>query len=120
MPSAPRSHDREALPGLWLHPVGIAARPCGRPCPGCAGELFSDGLAFPSPVSSSDAMMRDPEGKLLYHYAIINLAAIPEVGTSYCSHSLEQGSMQNVVWQPNCREAAGWQQRWLQQWRQPA
>ncbi|KAL4434665.1 hypothetical protein ABPG77_002788 [Micractinium sp. CCAP 211/92] len=42
------------------------------------GELFSDGLAFPSPVSCSDAMMRDPEGKLLYHYAIINLAAIPE------------------------------------------
>lgn len=42
------------------------------------GELFSDGLAFPSPVSCSDAMMRDPSGRLLYHYAIINLAAIPQ------------------------------------------
>ncbi|KAL4447543.1 hypothetical protein ABPG75_004762 [Micractinium tetrahymenae] len=42
------------------------------------GELFSDGLDFPSPVSSSDAMVRDPSGRLLYHYAIINLASIPE------------------------------------------
>lgn len=44
-----------------------------------AGEIFSDGLAWPSPVSSSDAMVRDPAGRLLYHYAIINLAAVPEV-----------------------------------------
>jgi len=43
-----------------------------------AGELFSDSLAYPSPVSSSDAMVRDPSGRLLYHYAIINLAAVPE------------------------------------------
>ncbi|PSC68459.1 Transmembrane 18 isoform B [Micractinium conductrix] len=42
------------------------------------GELFSDTLAFPSPVSSSDAMMRDPDGRLLFHYAIVNYAAVPE------------------------------------------
>lgn len=42
------------------------------------GELFSDGLDFPSPVSCSDAIMRDPSGRLLFHYAIVNLAAVPE------------------------------------------
>ncbi|KAI7839974.1 hypothetical protein COHA_006295 [Chlorella ohadii] len=42
------------------------------------GEIFSDTLDFPSPVSSSDAMIRDEQGRLMYHYAIINLAAAPE------------------------------------------
>ena len=57
--------------------------PCRHPHafhPSAAGELFSDTLAFPSPVSSSDAMMRDPDGRLLFHYAIVNYAAVPEVG----------------------------------------
>lgn len=64
--------------------------------PSAAGELFSDSLAFPSPVSSSDAMLRDGQGQLRYHYAIINLAAVPEVcslgvaavATRWCELSL--------------------------------
>lgn len=51
---------------------------CAGGPPRCAGELFSDGLDFPSPVSCSDAIMRDPSGRLLFHYAIVNLAAVPE------------------------------------------
>lgn len=51
---------------------------CHARCPP-AGELFSDTLQFPSPVSSSDALVRDETGRLSYHYAIVNLAAVPEV-----------------------------------------
>jgi hypothetical protein len=52
-------------------------------CPGAphapgAGELFSEELAFPSPVAAADSITRDASGGLLYHYAIINMAAVPE------------------------------------------
>lgn len=142
--------------------AGLHPHPCPDPNPnpnphsipisGRAGEIFSDGLDFPSPVSSSDAMIRDdgvhaavlralslqaawvavlvqarsclsassvPEGiqppahlcgnmrgdcccwvlnvaacvlsfiqqgRLMYHYAIINLVAAPEV-RSLCHHA---------------------------------
>lgn len=46
------------------------------------GALFSDALAWPSPVSASDGIVRDEGGRLLYHYAIINLAATLQ---AYCS-----------------------------------
>ena len=45
-----------------------------------AGELFSDTLDFPTPIAAADSLTQDASGRLLFHYAIINLAAIPQVG----------------------------------------
>lgn len=63
--------------------AAAAARLTAAPCwlPHGAGALFSDGLAWPSPVSASDGIVRDDGGRLLYHYAIINLAGTLQVGT---------------------------------------
>ena len=64
--------------------TGIVLRCCaalgGEEAGGGSAELYSDCLDWPSPIAAADSLTRDASGRLLYHYAIINLAAVPEVG----------------------------------------
>lgn len=40
-------------------------------------EVLSHDLSFPSPIAAADAIHRDAEGQLEYHYALIEMAASP-------------------------------------------
>ena len=72
-----------AYPGgataLIPYPPHHCRCPCAVPCR-AAGELFSESLEFPTPIAAADSLTQDASGRLLFHYAIINLAAIPQVG----------------------------------------
>ncbi|EFN59941.1 hypothetical protein CHLNCDRAFT_133014 [Chlorella variabilis] len=86
---------KEPAKGLWCFPggsleLGETLVDCAvretleetglrlRSAPIPEGELYSDCLDFPSPIAAADSLTRDDGGRLLYHYAIINLAAVPE------------------------------------------
>ncbi|KAL4856800.1 Nudix hydrolase 1 [Chlorella vulgaris] len=86
---------KEPAKGLWCFPGG--SMELGETLVDCAvretleetglqlknaaipeGELFSDTLKFPCPIAAADSLTRDAEGRLLYHYAIVNMAAVPQ------------------------------------------
>ena len=45
--------------------------------PSAGATLFSTSLDYPVPLTAVDAITHDSEGRLAFHYAIVNLAAAP-------------------------------------------
>lgn len=86
------------MPSAALHP-----HPCPNPKPNPhsipiswrAGEIFSDELHFPSPVSSSDAMIRDDEVHAATQWAVCLHAAL----AALCVHHLFQSASSRL---PTC------------------
>eukprot|EP00887_Chlorella_sp_A99_P003189 scaffold9.g3189.t1 len=46
--------------------------------PNPEGRVFSRDLAFPVGFATADALFKDDSGRLAYHYAIVDFAAVPE------------------------------------------
>lgn len=45
--------------------------------PNPQGAIFSDALAWPTPLAAADSIVHDAQGAIKFHYAIVNFAATP-------------------------------------------